>query len=101
LTASFGYILPTSLLELFDASQRLNVHPSLLPRYRGAAPIQWTIVNGDNETGVTVQRLIEKGKGIDAGEIVGQTGGIVREESAFGGADMVGSLSRRMRLSDP
>jgi methionyl-tRNA formyltransferase len=75
-TASFGHIIPNSLLAQFDNDKRLNVHPSLLPRYRGAAPIQWTIANGDTETGVSVQRLVEKGKGIDGGDVVGSVGGI-------------------------
>lgn len=79
LTASFGYIIPNSVLANFEPEHRLNVHPSLLPRWRGAAPIQWTIANGDKETGVSVQRLVEKTKGIDGGEIVG----VVREVVGF------------------
>jgi methionyl-tRNA formyltransferase len=76
-TASFGHIIPNSFLGHFEVNKRLNVHPSLLPRYRGAAPIQWTIANGDTTTGVSVQRLIEKGRGIDGGDIVGIVDGIV------------------------
>jgi len=78
-TASFGHIIPNSFLGQFEPSKRLNVHPSLLPKYRGAAPIQWTIANGDTSTGVSVQRLVEKGKGIDGGDIVGSVDGIVRQ----------------------
>ena len=77
LTASFGHIIPNSLLDKFDAAHRLNVHPSLLPKYRGAAPLQWAILNGDESLGISVQRLVEKGKGIDAGEVIGTTDGIV------------------------
>ena len=77
LTASFGNIIPNSLLDKFDAAHRLNVHPSLLPKYRGAAPLQWAILNGDESLGISVQRLVEKGKGIDAGEVIGTTDGIV------------------------
>lgn len=70
LTASYGHLIPTALLSLFDPSNALNVHPSLLPKYRGAAPIQWAIINGDGETGVTVQEL---SKGLfDRGRILGQ-----------------------------
>lgn len=69
ITASFGRILPDSLLALFPAGQRLNVHPSMLPKYRGAAPIQHAIMNGDKVTGVCVIDMLEKSKGIDAGEI--------------------------------
>ncbi|KAI5475890.1 hypothetical protein MNV49_000723 [Pseudohyphozyma bogoriensis] len=51
LTASFGYLIPSSLLSRFHPLSTLNVHPSLLPKYRGAAPIQWALINGDQETG--------------------------------------------------
>lgn len=71
-TASFGRILPDSLLELFPKGQRLNVHPSLLPAYRGPAPIQHAIMNGDMETGVCVIEMLKRGGGIDTGEIWGQ-----------------------------
>jgi methionyl-tRNA formyltransferase len=70
LTASFGHLIPNSLLDYFEPLNTLNVHPSLLPKYRGAAPIQWTIINGDQETGVTVQEL-SRGK-FDCGRILGQ-----------------------------
>ncbi|PIL23585.1 hypothetical protein GSI_14898 [Ganoderma sinense ZZ0214-1] len=50
-TASFGRILPNSLLNLFLPTRRLNVHPSLLPAYRGAAPIQHALIDGQQETG--------------------------------------------------
>ncbi|WFD08012.1 hypothetical protein MVES1_003381 [Malassezia vespertilionis] len=57
-TASFGHRIPSSLLTCFhNASQTLNLHPSLLPRLRGAAPIQWAIARGYSETGVSVQQL--------------------------------------------
>ncbi|GAA5887350.1 hypothetical protein JCM5296_007107 [Sporobolomyces johnsonii] len=78
LTASFGHLLPTALLSLFLPLNTLNVHPSLLPRYRGAAPIQWGIIDGDADKvgdegamGVTVQEL-SRGK-FDRGRILGQT----------------------------
>ncbi|WVQ99959.1 methionyl-tRNA formyltransferase [Kwoniella sp. CBS 9459] len=76
LTASFGHIIPLRLLKLFPPDHRLNVHPSLLPRWRGAAPVQWTIANGDEETGVSVQRLVRYGLGVDAGDIAGAVRGI-------------------------
>lgn len=78
LTASFGHIIPLRLLKLFPPIQRLNVHPSLLPRWRGAAPVQWTIANGDEETGVTVQTLVRYALGVDAGDILARAEGIVR-----------------------
>ncbi|RXK40239.1 hypothetical protein M231_02513 [Tremella mesenterica] len=73
LTVSFGHILPSPLLSLFPPYHRLNLHPSLLPKFRGAAPIQHTILTGVQTTGVTLQRLVERGKGIDAGDILGIT----------------------------
>lgn len=76
-TASFGHIIPNPFLGHFEPNKRLNVHPSLLPKYRGAAPIQWTIANADTSTGVSVQRLVERGKGIDGGDIVGAVDGLV------------------------
>ncbi|KAK8854845.1 hypothetical protein IAR55_003584 [Kwoniella newhampshirensis] len=76
LTASFGHIIPLKLLQLFPPDHRLNVHPSLLPRWRGAAPVQWTIATGDESTGVSVQRLERFGKGIDSGDIVGRVNGV-------------------------
>ena len=56
-TASYGYLLPSSLIDLVPPLHALNVHPSLLPAYRGAAPIQWAIANGETQSGVTVQEL--------------------------------------------
>ncbi|WVR07483.1 hypothetical protein IAU60_004525 [Kwoniella sp. DSM 27419] len=76
LTASFGHIIPLRLLKLFPNDHRLNVHPSLLPRWRGAAPVQWTIALGDREAGVSVQRLVKYSLGVDAGDLVGVTSGI-------------------------
>ena len=64
--AAFGQILPQSLLDI-PTRGAINVHASLLPRYRGAAPIQWTIINGDRETGVTTMMM---DKGMDTGDIL-------------------------------
>jgi methionyl-tRNA formyltransferase len=66
--AAYGQILPKALLEL-PRFGCVNVHTSLLPRYRGAAPIQWAIANGDTETGVTLMRVVEE---LDAGDILVQ-----------------------------
>lgn len=54
--ASFGIIIPQQILDLFPKGI-LNIHPSLLPKYRGPTPIQSAILNGDEETGVTVIKL--------------------------------------------
>ncbi|GMK59147.1 hypothetical protein CspeluHIS016_0701620 [Cutaneotrichosporon spelunceum] len=74
LTASFGHIIPTPLLNSFAHS--LNVHPSVLPLYRGAAPVQWAIANGDTATGVTVQSMAPREEGVDAGAILGAVEGL-------------------------
>jgi methionyl-tRNA formyltransferase len=66
--AAYGQILPPSVLEL-PRFGCLNVHTSLLPRYRGAAPIQWAILNGDAETGVTIMKM---DAGLDTGDILTQ-----------------------------
>ena len=62
--ASYGKLIPKHLLDI--PKYRLNVHPSLLPKYRGAAPIHWPILNGDKETGVSIIDIAEK---LDAGDI--------------------------------
>ncbi len=63
---AYGRILPKSLLDLFPKGV-FNLHASLLPRYRGAAPIQWAIIRGETETGVTIFQLDEQ---LDHGPIV-------------------------------
>jgi len=65
---AYGQILPQSLLDL-PRHGCLNVHTSLLPRYRGAAPIQWAVANGDAETGVTIMKM---DAGLDTGPILTQ-----------------------------
>jgi len=62
--ASYGKLIPNNLLEI--PKYRLNVHPSLLPKYRGSAPIHWPILNGDKETGVSILDIAEK---LDSGDI--------------------------------
>lgn len=63
--ASYGAILPKKILELFPDGI-LNVHPSLLPKFKGPSPIQYTILSGDKETGVTIIKLDDK---VDHGPI--------------------------------
>jgi methionyl-tRNA formyltransferase len=66
--AAYGQILPRPILEL-PRFGCLNVHTSLLPKYRGAAPIQWAILNDETETGVTIMKMDE---GLDTGDILTQ-----------------------------
>lgn len=63
---AYGKILPEYILD-FPEYGCVNVHGSLLPKYRGAAPIQWAIINGDGTTGVTTQYMK---KGVDTGDII-------------------------------
>lgn len=65
---SYGVILPKSFLKIPKLGC-INVHPSMLPKYRGSAPIQWAVLNGDETTGVTIMYLNEK---MDAGDIITQ-----------------------------
>ena len=64
--AAYGKLLPQALLDIPKAAI-INVHSSLLPQYRGAAPINWAVLNGDTETGVTIQYMAEE---LDAGDIL-------------------------------
>ena len=66
IVAAFGQILPKSILDL-PKYGCINVHASLLPKYRGAAPIQWAVINGDEITGVTIMRM---DVGLDTGDML-------------------------------
>lgn len=64
--AAYGKLLPQALLDI-PKTAIINVHSSLLPQYRGAAPINWAVLNGDTETGVTIQYMASE---LDAGDIL-------------------------------
>ncbi len=83
---AFGQILPQTLLDIPGLGS-INVHASLLPRYRGAAPIQWAIINGDRETGVTT---IMMDKGMDTGDI------LLMEKTAIGPNETAADLHDRL-----
>ncbi len=68
IVVAYGQILPPAILDL-PKSGCVNVHTSLLPKYRGAAPIQWAIANGEIETGVTIMKM---DAGLDTGKIISQ-----------------------------
>ena len=77
--AAYGQILPKTILDL-PRFGCLNVHTSLLPKFRGAAPIQWAILEGEQETGVTIMRM---DAGLDTGDILAQAATpIAPEDSA-------------------
>jgi methionyl-tRNA formyltransferase len=93
--ASFGQILPNDLLAI-PRFGSINVHSSLLPKYRGASPIAAAILNGDAETGVTIMRVVQK---LDAGPILLQrkvpverddTAGALHDKLAELGAELLG-----------
>ena len=67
--ASFGALIPSSVLEVFEPEGILNIHPSLLPLYRGASPIESAILNGDTTFGVSVMKLAPQ---MDAGPVYPQ-----------------------------
>lgn len=85
---AYGKILPKELLELPEKGC-INVHGSLLPRYRGAGPIQWSIINGDAVTGVTTMYMAE---GLDSGDM------ILKKETPIGEEETYGELSERLAL---
>lgn len=69
-TASFGRAVPNGVLNLFAPSLRLNIHPSLLPKFRGAAPIQRTIMSNETRTGVSILQMEDVSiNGFDSGPV--------------------------------
>ncbi|MEK6678926.1 MAG: methionyl-tRNA formyltransferase [Nitrospirota bacterium] len=77
--AAYGKILPKDIIQL-PRYGCINVHASLLPKYRGAAPINWAIINGEKETGITIMQMDE---GLDTGGILLQKGiEITKEDTA-------------------
>ena len=77
--ASFGLIIPRWALDM-PSIGAVNVHPSLLPLYRGPSPIQWALLNVDEETGITLISMNEK---MDAGDIIYQEKVIIAEKDNF------------------
>ena len=73
---AFGQILPESILNL-PRWGCINVHASLLPRYRGAAPIQWAVIDGEKETGVTIMYM---DKGLDTGDMIAKASVAIDEK---------------------
>jgi methionyl-tRNA formyltransferase len=87
-TCAFGQILRQSVLDAAPHGV-INVHGSLLPKYRGAAPIQWAVINGEKITGVTIAQTE---LGLDCGAIIEQT------ETEIGGTETAGELFNRLSL---
>ncbi|MBT3320220.1 MAG: methionyl-tRNA formyltransferase [Clostridia bacterium] len=113
-TAAFGQILSKEILDIPKLGC-INVHASLLPKYRGAAPIQWAIINGETQTGVTIMYM---DVGLDTGDIISaesieitdnMTGGDLYDKLAVLGADLLietlrnvenGSASRTKQIEE-
>lgn len=86
IVVGYGRIIPDWMLQL-PSYGNINVHASLLPRYRGAAPIQWSIANGETVTGVTTMRIDE---GLDTGDI------LLKREMAINPEDTAVTLAPRL-----
>ena len=78
-TAAYGQILSREILDIPKYGV-LNVHGSLLPKYRGAAPVQWALINGEKETGVTIMQTAE---GLDTGDMLLKAATEITEEDNF------------------
>ena len=80
IVAAYGRILPTEILDI-PAKGCINIHASLLPAYRGAAPIQWAILDGQKESGITTMKM---DAGVDTGDILRQYRIPIREDETGG-----------------
>ena len=87
-TCAFGQILSRRILDLPPLGT-INVHASLLPKYRGSAPIQWAIANGEKQTGVTIMRTVLK---VDAGDI------LMQQATEIGDEETAGELFERLAV---
>ncbi len=86
--AAYGQILPKEILSL-PKFGCINIHASLLPAYRGAAPINWAIIRGDRSTGITVMQMNE---GMDTGDI------LMQESIPIGPEDTAGTLTEKLSI---
>ena len=103
--AAFGQIIPKAILDL-PKYGCLNIHASLLPKYRGAAPIQWAIIDGEKETGVTIMRMDE---GLDTGDMLTkcivpiteeETGGSLFDKLSAAGAELLSTTLKRLETEE-
>jgi methionyl-tRNA formyltransferase len=83
---AFGQILPKAVLDVTPRGS-INIHASILPRYRGAAPIAWAIIRGETETGITTFQM---DPGMDTGDV------LLSESTLIGPAETAGELSARL-----
>jgi len=93
IVVSYGRIIPPQVLAV-PSVMTIAVHPSFLPAYRGAAPINWAIINGEKRTGITIFKVNER---LDAGEIISQRGIIIDDcDDALTLANKLAPLSAGM-----
>lgn len=90
ITLSFPYILPKEVITV--PKWPVNIHPSILPRYRGPAPIRWVLINGEEKTGITTILMNEK---VDAGSIIDRIEINIEPEETYG------ELRKRLALLAP
>ena len=104
--AAYGLILPKEILEAFPLGC-VNIHASLLPRWRGAAPIQRAIEAGDKESGVTVMQMAE---GLDTGDMLAKTvveikqdttGELLHDKLSLAGADLISKVLANIKKYPP
>lgn len=102
---AFGQILPKAVLEL-PKYGCINIHASLLPKYRGAAPIQWVIIDGEKETGVTTMYMNE---GLDTGDMLErvvvpiekkETGGSLHDKLSAAGGELILSTLDKLKTGE-
>ena len=98
---AFGQILPKAVLEL-PKYGCINIHASLLPKYRGAAPIQWCVIDGEGETGITTMMM---DVGLDTGDMLEkavipieekETGGSLHDKPSMAGGDLILSTLKKL-----
>ena len=96
---AFGQILPKAVLEKYGC---INIHASLLPKYRGAAPIQWCVIDGERETGITTMMM---DVGLDTGDMLEkavipieekETGGSLHDKLSMAGGDLILSTLKKL-----
>lgn len=102
---AFGQLIPKEILQMKQYGC-INVHASLLPKYRGAAPIQWAVINGEKESGVTIMQMDE---GLDTGDMLlktvvplaeKETGGSLFAKLSEAGAKLCVETLRRLEAGD-
>lgn len=88
ITAAYGKILGKTLLQV-PRKECLNVHASLLPKYRGAAPINWAVIDGEMTTGVSIMRMVRE---LDSGAVY------MKKATSIGPSETAGELTKRLSM---